>query len=207
MPLAWRARTERYRGRFLRRARAPRTLTTMILLAISGSLRAGSLNTAVLQAARRAAPPGVDVVLYEGLAELPAFNQDLEEGRHLPSTVRALRAHVAAADGLLICSPEYAHGMPGALKNLLDWLVGSVDLPGKCVTLVAASERSLYAHAQLVEVLRTMSARLVPDGAVVVPISDRSMDATAIAGDPRLAGILRDMLTRVVRAVDGQARG
>lgn len=180
----------------------------MLLLAISGSLREGSLNTAVFQAARSAAPPGVDVVLYEGLAELPAFNQDLEEGGHLPSAVRALRAHVAAADGLLICSPEYAHGMPGALKNLLDWLVGSVDFPGKCVTLVAASERSLYAQAQLAEVLRTMNAHLVPDDVVVVPISDRSMDATAIAGDPRLAGILRDLLTRVVRAIDdGQGRG
>src|SRR5690242_9174445 len=103
----------------------------MRLLAISGSLRAGSSNTAILQAARLVAPSDVELVLYEGLAELPAFNPDLDtvEGDRVPERVRELRALVGSADGLLICSPEYAHGIPGSLKNLLDWLVGSVEFP------------------------------------------------------------------------------
>lgn len=178
----------------------------MRLLAISGSLRAGSLNTAVLQAARLLAPPGVDVDLYEGLEDLPAFNPDLDEpGAALPPPARALRGRVSDADGLLICSPEYAHGIPGSLKNLLDWLVGSVDFAGKQVTLIAASHRSVFAQAQLAEVLRTMAARLVPDEAVVVPVPSRAVDGWAIAADPQLAAILRRAITVVLQSLGGPA--
>ena len=172
------------------------------VLAISGSLRRGSSNTAVLEAARLLAPAGVDVELYEGLARIPAFDPDVEESGVLPDEVRDLRARVAAADALLVCSPEYMHGMPGALKNLLDWLVGSIDFPGKLVTLVAASERSVYAQAQLTEVLRTMSARLVPDECVVLPLPSRAMDADAIAADPALAATLRGTIAALRSAAD-----
>ena len=161
------------------------------IFAVSGSLRRGSSNTAVLEAARLVAPSGVDVELYDGLARLPAFDPDVEESGDLPVEVSDLRARVAAADALLVCSPEYMHGMPGSLKNLLDWLVGSVDFPGKLVTLLAASERSVYAQAQLAEVLRTMTARLIPEECVAVPLSSRAMDAEAIAADPVLARTLR----------------
>jgi NAD(P)H-dependent FMN reductase len=172
------------------------------VLAISGSLRAGSSNTAVLESARLLASAGTTVTLYDGLADLPAFNPDVEEAGELPREVRELRARVAESDAILVCSPEYAHGFPGSLKNLLDWLVGSVDFPGKPVALVAASERSVYAQAQLAEILRTMSARLVPAEAVVVPVPGRSTDAATIAADPRLAGILRDVLARLQRAAE-----
>jgi NAD(P)H-dependent FMN reductase len=172
------------------------------VLAISGSLRAGSSNTAVLEAMRLVAPAGTVVTLYDGLAALPAFNPDLEEADDLPREARELRARVAGSDAIVVCSPEYAHGFPGSLKNLLDWLVGSVDFPGKPVALVAASERSVHAQAQLAEVLRTMTARLVPAEAVVVPLPGRSIDAATIAADPRLAGILRDVRAGLRRAAE-----
>jgi NAD(P)H-dependent FMN reductase len=172
------------------------------VLAISGSLRTGSSNTAVLEAMRLVAPAGTAVALYDGLAALPAFNPDLEEADDLPPEARALRALVAESDAIVVCSPEYAHGFPGSLKNLLDWLVGSVDFPGKPVALVAASERSVHAQAQLAEVLRTMSARLVPAEPVVVPLPGRSTDAATIAADPRLADILRGVLDGLRRAAD-----
>ena len=175
----------------------------MRFLAILGSLRAGSSNAAVLHAVRMLAPPGIDVVLYDGLADLPAFNPDLDQpGALLPPAAGALRALVADADGILICSPEYAHGMPGSLKNLLDWLVGSVEFPGKPVTLVAASARSVFAQAQLAEVLRTMSARLVPNESVVVPVARSGIDAAAIAADPRLAAVLRGAIAALIQAVN-----
>jgi NAD(P)H-dependent FMN reductase len=172
------------------------------VLAISGSLRASSSNAAVLEAARLLAADGTTVALYDGIAALPAFNPDVEESGELPRAVRELRARVAESDALVVCSPEYAHGVPGSLKNLLDWLVGSVDFPGKPVALVAASERSVHAQAQLAEVLRTMSARLVPDDAVVVPLPGRSTVAATIAADPRLAGILRGVLEGLRRAAE-----
>lgn len=174
----------------------------MRVLAISGSLRSGSSNTAVLEAARLLAPAGTTVTLYAALAALPAFNPDVEESGELPPEVRELRACVAASDAFVVCSPEYAHGFPGSLKNLLDWLVGSTDFPDKPVALVAASERSVHAQAQLAEVLRTMSARLVPAEAVVVPLPGRSIDAATIAADPRLAGILRGLLAGLQRAAE-----
>jgi NAD(P)H-dependent FMN reductase len=170
------------------------------ILAISGSLREASSNTAVLRAARLLAPPGVEVALYDALAELPAFNPDLEQPDP-PPAASDLRARVAWAHALIICSPEYAHGIPGALKNLLDWLVGSEAFPGKPVLLVAASERSTFAQAQLNEVLRTMSARLVFNETVVVPIPSREMDATTIAANSRLGGILSGAMAALIQAV------
>ena len=95
------------------------------VLAISGSLRSASANTAVLRAAVALAPDDVAIALYDGLAELPHFNPDLD-GDVAPPSVADFRRQLAAADGILISSPEYAHGMPGVLKNALDWLVRSM---------------------------------------------------------------------------------
>jgi NAD(P)H-dependent FMN reductase len=179
----------------------------MHVLAITGSLRAGSSNTAVLDAARRLAPPGVQVVLFDRLADLPPFNPDDDEpDAQLPPVVVDLRARVAGADALIICSPEYAHGIPGSLKNLLDWLVSSVEFPGKPVALLAASTRSVHAQTQLAEVLRTMSARLVPGESVVLPLPHRAMDGVAIAGDPALAVILRQVMAGLLSAAAAEPR-
>src|SRR4029450_8065808 len=94
------------------------------ILAVSGSLRARSSNTAALAAASRVAPDGVLVQLYDGLATLPHFNPDHdEEGAEPPAPVAGLRTLIAGADGVLLSTPEYAHGLPGVLKNALDWLV------------------------------------------------------------------------------------
>ena len=110
----------------------------MKILAISDSLRAASVNTEVLRAAGRLAPAGVTIGLFDGIGGLPFFNSDLE-GEHLPQAVTGFRAAIGAADGLLISSPEYARGVPGALKNALDWLVGSFEFPHKCVALINSS--------------------------------------------------------------------
>src|ERR1700710_1062505 len=120
----------------------------MRLLGISGSLRAYSSNTSVLQAAIRLAPEGVHVLLYGGLGDLPHFNPDLD-GDAPPANVGALRRAVGACDGLLLCSPEYARGVAGAMKNGLDWLVGSTEFPGKPVALINASPRATHADTSL----------------------------------------------------------
>src|SRR5215472_17585785 len=101
------------------------------LLAISGSLRAASSNTCILQAARLVAPASVQLELYDDLGHLPHFNPDLEEKP--PPEVVALRERVGHVGGLLISCPEYARGIPGTFKNALDWLVGSETFPDKPV--------------------------------------------------------------------------
>jgi NAD(P)H-dependent FMN reductase len=108
--------------------------------------------------------------------------------------VAELRRAVGEADALLISSPEYAHGVPGSLKNLLDWLVSSTEFPGIPVALVNTSLTSVHAHAALAEILTTMSAIIPPDAAQRIPITDRTLDAAAIAADPRLAEPLRAVL-------------
>lgn len=122
------------------------------ILAISGSLRAMSSNSALLRTAAAVAPPGVEITQYEGLARLPHFNPDDDLGDP-PEPVLELRAQVGAADALLFCVPEYAHGMPGSLKNALDWLVSSIELPGKHVALLNASPMATHAQAALRETL------------------------------------------------------
>jgi NAD(P)H-dependent FMN reductase len=131
----------------------------MKIIAISGSLRATSLNTAVLQAAARLAPAGVEIDLCEGIGKLPFFNSDLE-GERLPQEIASFRAAIGAADGLLISSPEYARGVAGVMKNALDWLVASHEFPNKPVALINTSPRASHALASLTLTLETMSARL-----------------------------------------------
>jgi chromate reductase len=163
------------------------------ILAISGSLRARSTNTTVLLAAARLAPADVQIDLYTELGNLPLFNPDLD-GKE-PEAVRNFQAALAAADGILICSPEYAHGVSGAMKNALDWLVSDVNLVGKSVALINASPRATYAQEALLETLRTMSWKVVSEASRTVPVSRPGLSVDDILGDE----ILRAELDRAIR--------
>jgi NAD(P)H-dependent FMN reductase len=132
---------------------------------ICGSLRAKSSNALVLAAVARLAPPGVDFESCGGLAELPQFNPD-DDVEPAPPAVSRWRMSVARADALVISSPEYAHGVPGALKNALDWLVSGVEIYQKPVALLNPSPSSLFAHPQLIETLRVMNATVVDEACV-----------------------------------------
>src|SRR5215203_2100828 len=152
------------------------------IVAISGSLRARSSNTELLKAAQTIAADIADVVLWNGLNELPHFNPDNDlEGAELPSPVNAFRAQIQDAGALVISTPEYAHGIPGSLKNALDWLVSGREMIGKPIGILNASARSTFAHAQIEETLRTMSTNIIPKAVVVVPLDGRRLDAAQIA--------------------------
>jgi chromate reductase len=172
------------------------------LLAISGSLRAVSSNTAALQALQAVAPPYVTIILYDQLAALPFFNPDLDgEGDTPPEEVQALRDAVGRSDGLVISSPEYAHGVPGVLKNALDWLVSSQEFHGTPVAILNISPRSIFVQASLSETLATMAATLVSTPALTIPLPRRGMDLAAMLADLTVAKELRSALDAVVRAV------
>lgn len=173
----------------------------MRILAISGSLRAASSSTAVLQAAAALAPAQVEVALYEGLSRLPHFNPDLDGEPALPA-VADFRSQLQASDGVLISSPEYAHGVPGALKNALDWVVGSGELVGKPVALINASPRAVHAQASLTETLVTMSANLVAEVCIAVPQLGKRLDTPGILADAEIAGVVRSALLTFTKAID-----
>ena len=149
------------------------------ILAISGSLRARSVNTAALLALQALAPAGLAVTLYDGLGTLPHFNPDLDI-EPPPAPVAALRAAVAAADALVLCSPEYAHGVPGALKNALDWLVSFEGFINKPVALLNARPGAEYAVAALRGTLAVMNARLLDGASVTLPLTSNTPDAAAL---------------------------
>jgi chromate reductase len=166
----------------------------MIILAISGSLQRRSSNTKLVEVARSLAPDGVEVVIYPSLAVVPPFNPDNEDSDN--DAVTALRAAIAAADGVLIATPEYAHALPGTLKNALDWIVGSGELYRKRVAVMSAapsSDRGRNAREMLERTLRAQGAEVISSSTVqVTPRDDCVIDAAAVAAvDTALRGLLR----------------
>ncbi len=109
----------------------------MRVLGICGSLQARSGNLALLHAAAALMPEGAELVLFDGLRELPLFNPDIEAGG-APESVTRWRLALAASDAVLIASPEYGFSLPGALKNGIDWVIGSGELERKVVAVTAA---------------------------------------------------------------------
>lgn len=174
----------------------------MRLLAISGSLRRSSSNAALLHAAVTLAPAGVEITVYDGLADLPHFNPDLAEAE--PPAVTDLRARLHESDGVLISSPEYAHGVPGVLKNALDWLVGSEEFVGKLVALLNASPRATYAQASLAETITTMSGCIVAEASITVPLLGKHLDAAGIVSHPELSSALRAAILAFVRVIESR---
>lgn len=154
----------------------------MKVLAISGSLRKASLNTALLRAIARIVPPDIEVALYRGLGDLPLFNPDIEATE--PAPVVALREQILASDALLIASPEYARGVTGAIKNALDWMVGNESFVNKPVALLNTSSRATHAQAALRVTVSTMSARLVDGACITIPLLGSGLSEDDIVQHP-----------------------
>jgi NAD(P)H-dependent FMN reductase len=135
----------------------------------------------------------MEIVLYQGLGTLPWFNPDLdEEGMEPPAPVRELRQSLASADAYIISSPEYAHGIPGVIKNGLDWLVSCAELTGKPVALWnAAPAGGEFAQRALLEVLTTMSWPVVREACLLEPFLRRKLEPEGPFDGPELDAVER----------------
>jgi NAD(P)H-dependent FMN reductase len=173
----------------------------MKVLAISGSLRAASINAAFCRAAARLAPSPLQVSLFDGLGALPLFNPDLEANP--PRSVQEFRAAVAEARALIIASPEYAHGITGVMKNALDWLVSFEGFIDKPVAVVNTSARAKHADDALREVLRTMSAHILSEASVTLPLLGSCTTEEAMLSSAEVAKQIRSLLTALAIAVSG----
>lgn len=171
----------------------------MNILALSGSLRAASLNTALLRAVARLAPADIDVVLYRRLGELPLFNPDIEASD--PEPVTDLRKHILSADALIIASPEYAHGVTGVMKNALDWMVGNESFVHKPVALLNASPRATHAQAALRETVSVMSARIIDDASITLPIIGANLDEEGMVHDAVISTGIRGIFASLRTAI------
>ena len=172
---------------------------TIRILAISGSFRQFSSNTALLQAAIALSPKNIQMKLYDGLGDLPHFNPDLEPME--PPSVTDLRAQVKWSDGLAISSPEYAHGIPGVLKNALDWLVSGEEFIGKPIALFNASPRSVHAQASLTEIVTTMAGRIVPEACITISLLGRNLDAAGIVANPEVSNEIQAAIISFINAI------
>jgi NAD(P)H-dependent FMN reductase len=173
------------------------------ILCVSGSLRARSTTSAVLRTAVAVAPAGIAPVLYDGLGDLPHFNQDDDvEPRH--PAVAELRARLRAADALLCSTPEYAGALPGSFKNLLDWLIGDGEAGSiyeKPVGWLNASPRgATLAHDSLRTVLGYAHATIVEAACIAVPVTAPMVDDDGTVHDPgvraQIAAALRAFTAR-----------
>ena len=164
------------------------------ILAISGSLRAASTNSALVSALARNAPPGCRVTVHDRLGRLPIFNPD-DEGDRTPQEANALIDAVTQADGVIISCPEYAHGVPGGLKNALDWLVSRDAAVAKPAMLVHASPRSLFARAALAEIMRTMSFALCEDVLEIALLGRKPPEVEGILAEPENQLVMRNTLS------------
>lgn len=161
----------------------------MRILAVSGSLQRGSRNVALLREAQRLAPPGVDVLLFDGLRQLPHFDPDLERDAPVP-VVEQWRHHLTEADAVLIASPEYAFSLPGVLKNGIDWVVGSGELEEKIVGVTASVPGSDRGHRGLQALHDTLAA-----------VRCTVVGGEPIVRGPEMEGRVQDLVRAITLAV------
>ncbi|WP_058855023.1 NADPH-dependent FMN reductase [Nocardia jinanensis] len=169
-----------------------------VVLLVSGSTRVGSTNSTALRTVRAVAPDGVEARWYGGLAELPAFVPDAAEPAH--PAVLDLRRQLAAADAVLFCTPEYAGTLPGSLKNLLDWTVGTGDLYGKPVAwlTVVATGRGTGATAALASVLGYLGADVDEAICARLPLSRTDIGEDGLVASPEFRAGAADVVRRLV---------
>jgi chromate reductase len=187
--------------------KTPRPLN---VLALCGSLRKASINAALLRAAARLARPGADVEIAGWLGRLPLFDPDLEDvidDVEVPRAVQALRLAVAAADAILIASPEYAHGVSGTIKNTLDWLVSFEPFIHKPVAVINASPRARHADEALRETLRTMSAGLVGERSFAVELLGAHLSEDAMVDSEDVQTVVSEALAALRAEVARQGDG
>ncbi|MCB9706751.1 MAG: NAD(P)H-dependent oxidoreductase [Myxococcales bacterium] len=159
----------------------------MRIATVCGSLQTRSRNRALLERAAAVAPAGVEVVADDALAALPLFNPDIEDEGATPAAVARWRRHLSESDAVLIACPEYGHSLPGALKNGIDWVIGSGELNRKVVAITAAvlhPSRGLRGLAALSDTLHAVDAQIVWRDSIV---ADAGADAALVDLLARLA--------------------
>lgn len=170
------------------------------IVAIPGSLRASSSSNAILKAIASLVPPGVVFEIYQGVGTLPHFN-DPEE---VAETVVAFRNMIKKADAVLICTPEYAFGVPGSLKNALDWTVSSGEFIDKPVGLVTASSQGEKGHAALLLTLTAISSRIINEATLLISFVRSKLDDKGNVKDPHVKNELNNVLQSLIRSVAGK---
>ncbi len=175
------------------------------ILGISGSLRRESHNTGLLRAAAEEMPEGAALRIYEGLRDVPPYDED-EDGDDPPEAVSRLRGELERADGLLLATPEYSHSIPGQLKNALDWAARPFGgnalrfLPAAVIGASTGAFGAVWAQAEMRKVLAACGARVV-DGEVALGHAYERFDEWGVLVNEEARDQLRDVIGLLIEAV------
>lgn len=175
---------------------------TKRILTICGSLRPHSSNASILKLIGTMLPAHIMYSSYDQLGELPHFNPMLDTDlATAPAPVQEFRQQLRKADAVLICTPEYAFGVPGTLKNALDWTVSSAELVRKPVALITASTGGDKAHASLLMTLGALQSDLLPGAALLISFIRSKMDQQGNVTDPATLDAIRGVTQSLVAAL------
>lgn len=174
-------------------------MESLKILALSGSLRKASYNTAAINALKVLAPSHIEIVVGD-IGDLPLFNPDRENERI--SSLIKLKNSLHGSSGLILATPEYAHGISGPLKNALDWLVSGLEFPNKPIMLINTSPRASHAQGSLREVLSTMSGNIIEKACVSIPLLSSELDAVGIIKNEDIACVLKAGLSQFCSAIE-----
>jgi chromate reductase, NAD(P)H dehydrogenase (quinone) len=166
---------------------------TKKVLAICGSTRQQSTNHRYIKAIAAMSAGYFEVLLFDGLSALPHFNPD-EDKEQVDETVARFRQLLVEADGVLICTPEYAHGIPGTLKNAIDWTVSSNEFSGKPTMLVTASTDGSFAHKALLETLRVIEAKDIEQNQLLIQFAATKINSENQVTDAPLLTALKQLV-------------
>jgi chromate reductase, NAD(P)H dehydrogenase (quinone) len=170
----------------------------MKILAIQGSLRPNSSSNAVMKEIARMIPPEIEFSVFDTIGILPHFN----DPETAPAAVVEFRKQIRDADAVLICTPEYAFGIPGTLKNALDWTVSSGEFIDKPVSLITASSQGEKGHAALLLVLGAISAKIIENACVVISFVRAKLDENGRVKDASTRAVLQSAIDTLVNTLN-----
>ena len=175
------------------------------IFAIPGSTRQRSSNLSLLKAIADLFPEKLEIIIFDGLSSLPPFDPDTDD-ENIPAQVQDFKQQITNADGVLICTPEYAHGVPGTLKNAIDWTVSSCEFSKKPTALITASTDGRFGHNALLETLRVIEAEDIDELQLLIQfIKTKVDDDNKIKDDKTLSDVLQ-LMNKLIATIDREKK-
>jgi NAD(P)H-dependent FMN reductase len=175
------------------------------ILAISGSTRQSSTNLNLIKAIINLSIDKLDIKIFDGLSGIPHFNPDLDTD-HPPQNVTDFRRQLNEADGILICTPEYAMGVPGTLKNAIDWTVSSCEFSHKPVALITASSVGEKGHLSLVETLKIIEADLPDDSQLLISFVKTKVNPDGKITDVKTLEQVKKLIVSLTKTIENRMK-
>ncbi|MCW3110931.1 MAG: NADPH-dependent reductase [Segetibacter sp.] len=171
------------------------------IIAISGSTRQNSINHSLIKAIADLSAASLDITIFDGIENLPQFNPD-NDGDNVAKEILDFRQQLNKADGIIICTPEYAHGVPGTLKNAIDWTISSSQFPHKPTLLITASTGGHYGHKALMETLKAIEAKNIDQHQMVIPFAKTKISADNKITDEKTLADVKALVTAFIETLN-----